>query len=219
MAAESVMGFIQIEFQHEEARCVMTLSDDSETLTRVSKTSEIIEGIAVPTWVELITSGGADPGRRVRVELRGGTPQIVGLAWTSEPHQGEIRQKQYRQLDLVTLMTNLMASTFWEVPPRPEDPSLNYRQQNRRWVDQIRNSKRAAAKFVEHQRRRPEYRPMNDNAFLRSVAEVYRENFDDAPRKAVAQHFRVTDRVASTYIGKARSRGFLSPTKQGQKKR
>lgn len=219
VVSESVLGSIQIEFQHEGRRSVMSLSDDSETLTRVSETTEIIEGMALPAWIEVTTTGGADPDRRVRVELRDGAPQIVELAWISEPHQGEIRQKHYRDLDLATLATDAVIGTCWKAPPRPDDPSLSYHEQIGRWVDQMRVSKRAAVKFVERQRRPREYRVITDNAFLRSVAEVYIDNFGGAPRKAVAQYFGVTDRVASTYIGKARSKGFLSPTKQGQKKR
>jgi hypothetical protein len=219
VVSECVLGSIQIEFQHEGHRCVMSLSDDSETMTRVSETTEIIDGIALPTWIEVTITGGADPDRRVRVELRDGAPQIVELALTSEPHQGEIRQKHYRDVDLATLATDAVIGMCWKAPPRPEDPSLTYQEQIGRWVDQMRVSKRAAAKFVERQRRPREYRVITDDSFLKSVAEVYKDNFDGAPRKAVAHHFGVTDRVASTYIGKARFKGFLSPTKQGQKKR
>lgn len=219
----------------------MSLSDDSETLMRVSETSEIIEGIAVPTWVEFITSGGADPDRRIRVELRDGAPQIVELAWCSGLHQSEVRQKHCRALDLASLATDLMVSTLargqksrqanvstrveqirQSKNPRSETDYADYVDASvallRQAKREAQNAERVTAKFVERQRRPREYRQITDNSFLKSVAEVYRDNFDGTPRKAVAQHFGVTDRVASTYIGKARSKGFLSPTKQGQKK-
>lgn len=74
-----------------------------------------------------------------------------------------------------------------------------------------------AEKFVERQRRPRKYRVITDD-FLKKVAEVYRENIDRAPTKAVARTFNVKDRMASTYVDRARKKGYLPPTKQGQKK-
>ena len=57
---------------------------------------------------------------------------------------------------------------------------------------------------------------LNDDV-LRKVAEVYRKNFEHAPTKAVAKHFALKDRMASTYVDTARKAGYLPPTKQGKK--
>ena len=43
-------------------------------------------------------------------------------------------------------------------------------------------------------------------------------NIDGAPTKAVAAMFNVKDRMASTYVERARKKGYLPETKQGQKK-
>jgi hypothetical protein len=206
----------------------------------VSGTSETIEGYEVPTWIELTTSGGADPDMRIRVELRDGAPQIVELAWTSQPHQSEIRQKHLRQTDLVKLATDLVSSTL-----ATDNPSggTNVGEQ----VEQIRQSKdpesetdyadyvdtsvallreakreaekarRVAEKFIERQRLPRERRVITDS-LLKLVAEVYRENIRGGPTKAVGKHFGVGDRMASTYVDRARRKGYLPPTKQGKKK-
>jgi hypothetical protein len=75
---------------------------------------------------------------------------------------------------------------------------------------------RVAEKFVERQRLPRDYRVLNDDV-LRQVAEIYRANIKHAPTKAVAKHFGVKDRMASTYVDRARRAGHLPRTKQGKK--
>ena len=74
-----------------------------------------------------------------------------------------------------------------------------------------------ARRFVERRRRGPGLRDLTPEV-LKRVAEVYRANFDHAPTQAVARTFGVGPRMASTYVQKARERGYLPPTKQGKKK-
>jgi len=183
---------------------VMSTSGDRETLKRISTESEVIEGVEVPTWIELTTSGGADPDMHVRVELRDGAPQVVKLAWTSQPDQSEVRQKHLRHTDPVELATDLVVSTINTGHKVPD-------------VEKLRQSRRMAEKFVERQRRPRAYRVITES-FLKSVADVYRANIDRAPTKAVAKTFGVKDRMASTYVDRARRAGHLPPTKQGQKR-
>ncbi|MDQ1361408.1 MAG: hypothetical protein QOJ44_1785 [Acidimicrobiaceae bacterium] len=204
MAAESRIGPIQLRFRYQGHWCVMSTSGDRETLKRISDDAEVIEGVEVPTWIELNTSGGADPDMRVRVELRDGSPHVVELAWSSGPHQSEIRQKHLRQTDLGKLAIDLYVSVIAKGHKVPD-------------VERIRESKRIAQKFVERQRLPRERRAMTQD-FLRKVAEVYRENIDRAPTKAVAEMFNVKGRMASKYVDKARQAGYLPPTTRGQKK-
>jgi hypothetical protein len=82
---------------------------------------------------------------------------------------------------------------------------------------QSERARRVAAKFTERQRL-PRERRMITDSHLRLVAEVYRENLRSGPTKAVGKHFGVANRMASTYVDKARKAGYLPPTKQGQKK-
>jgi hypothetical protein len=78
-------------------------------------------------------------------------------------------------------------------------------------------AQRLAAKFIERQRLPREYRVIDDD-LLKQVARVYRENIRRAPTKAVAKRFGLKERMASSYVQRARRKGFLPPTKQGQKK-
>lgn len=52
---------------------------------------------------------------------------------------------------------------------------------------------------------------------LDKVAQVYRDNIDGYPTKAVQHHFQVSQRTAAGYVSKARERGLLPPTKRGKK--
>lgn len=239
MTWKRLIGPIKLQFRDADGRLHdIKLSEEQETIKRVSPESEVIEGQEVPTWVELTTTGGAEPDRYIRVELRGGSPQVVELRWTSQPHQNEISPKHLRQTDLAKLATDLVASVLAMNQPAGDttvgEQFRQLRQQLRDVIDQpealdahmamIQENKRITAEaklmaqtFIERQRRPRERRVITDN-FLKSVAEVYRANIDRAPTKAVAKTFNVEDRMASTYVQLARRAGHLPPTKQGQKK-
>jgi hypothetical protein len=206
---EARIGPIQVHFQQEGHRVVMTTSGDTDTIKRISDDKEVLESREVPTWIEMTTSGGPDPDMHVRVELRDGSPVATELSWKSMPGQSEIRMKHLRQTDITKLVTDLVVSTIWrgEVPLGEEVPDATA----------LRQSKLMAQKFVERQRLPRERRVMTDD-FLRSVAQVYRENIDGNPTEAVAKVFNVRPRMASTYVAKARAARLLPRTKQGQKK-
>jgi hypothetical protein len=204
VAGDIGIGPIQIQFRYEGRLNVLSTSGDQETWKQISDDSEVIEGVQVPTWIEFTTSGGAEPDRRVRVELRDGSPRVVEMSWTSQPHQSEIRQKHIRGIDPARLGTALYASVIVEKHAVAD-------------FEQLSESMRIARKFVERQREPRERRVMTPE-FLRSVAQVYRDNIDGTPTKAVAKMFNVKDRMASTYVDRARQKGYLPPTKQGQKR-
>lgn len=183
------------------------VSHEGQTLEcRWSSTHEIIEGVEIPTWIEYRQYGGCGPDNLVRVELRDGSPQVVQLNWISQRHQGEIKPKHLRMIELDSIATDLLASVIAAGISHPEDSP-----------DDHERIRRSATKFVERQRMPREYRIITDD-FLRSVAQVYRTNLSHAPTKAVAKHFGVRDRMASTYVDRARKAGHLPRTKQGQKK-
>jgi hypothetical protein len=171
-----------------------------------STKKEIIDGLEIPTWIEQRQLGGSGPDMFVRVELRNGSPQIVELSFTSERHQNEVRQKHLRAVDVDRLATDLLA---WWIADQFTGPKASHEEYER--------AELVAIKFLEQQRLPREYRVITDD-FLKSVAEIYRMNIEHAPTKAVARKFGVKDRMASTYVQKARKAGHLPPTKQGQKK-
>ena len=209
MAGQSMIGPIQVQFRQQGQRVIMSLSGDRETLKRVADESEVIEGVEVPCSIELDTSGGADPDMHVRVELRDGSPVLTELSFTSRPGQGQIQQKHLRQTDIGKLVTDLVVSTMRTdaMVPVGEAPD----------VTALRQSKATARRFVDRQRL-PRTRRVMTPEFLQQVAEVYRENINGKPTKAVADTFNVQSRMASKYVDAARQRGLLPPTKQGQKK-
>jgi len=136
--------------------------------------------------------------------VRDGSPEVVELSFTSQPGQSEVRRKHLRAVDLDRLAIDLYAVevTDSDYDAEPHEYAV---------------AQRIAEKFIERQRLPRDYRVIT-NDLLKKVAEVYRDNIKGAPTKAVAKHFGVKDRMASTYVDRARKAGHLPPTKQGQKK-
>ncbi len=215
-----MLGGIIVEFKEPGHRVTMTLSGEKESVRRVADDSEVLEGVEVPRLIELTTTGGADPDLYAKVELRDGSPVLTELSWKSGPGQGEIRQKHLRQTDVAKLVTDLVVSTI----RRGQAASVPLMNGDVLDVEAItehkrlaRESKATARRFVERQRLPRVRREMTDE-FLQQVADVYRDNFDKAPTKAVGQIFNVQARQASMYVDKARQKGYLPKTVRGQKK-
>lgn len=188
------------------------------TTTSSSNESEVVGTKRVPKWVEMTTTGGAGPDMHVRVEVRDGSPQVVELGWIARPGEREIRRKDL-QVDLAKLAIDLYASAFEERHPFPKGPDGSYPDDSQidKWISEVKRSRQAARNFVERQRRPREHRAINDD-LLKEVAEVYRANIGNrAPTQAVANHFGVGNRMASTYLTKARDKGFLPKTRRGKK--
>jgi hypothetical protein len=215
MAGQRRIGPIQVAFRNDGNLVTMTYSGDREVTKVVSGTADVIEDREVPTWVELNTSGGAEPDMRVKVELRNGAPRVVELAWVSQPHQREIRDKDLRDANLAKLATDLIVSTMSDTDVVgdmllvPIDGDLNPQQHYR--------SRLAAQKFVDRQQRPRENRRITP-AFLKEVARVYRDNIKGNPTQAVQETFNVKHRRASDYVFHAREAGYLPRTGRGQKK-
>lgn len=216
---EHRLGGVVVEFKERGHRVSMTMSGDKETVRRVADETEVLEGVEVPCTIELTTSGGADPDMYARVELRDGSPVLTELTWKSGVGQSEIRQKHLRQTDVAKLVTDLVVSTIrreqrWSTFPSGEDLTVDAIRERQRVA---RESTATARRFVERQRLPRERRVMTPE-FLQKVAEVYRENINGAPTKAVGETFNVQARQASKYVDQARRRGYLPQTVRGQKK-
>jgi hypothetical protein len=197
LAAEgggSRIGPITLKFRHGGQVIELTHSIRRAT----------IDGVKVPTWISQRRYGVGGPDMTVVVELRDGSPQLTELTFSSPPGQGEVRQKDLRAVDLDRLATDLYASAV-AVSLRGEES------------DENEQAMRIATKFIERQRLPRDYRVITDD-FLKEVAKVYRRNFGRAPTNAVAKAFGVKQRMASTYVDRARKAGHLPRTKQGQKK-
>jgi len=194
MSSEGRIGPITLKFRYKSQVIELMHSSERET----------IEGVEVPTWIAHRRSGGDDPDVYIRVEVRDGAPVVAQLSFFSEPGQGDVREKHLRAVDVARLANDLYAVHFAEFAENPHR-------------DDESRAMRIAEKFIERQRLPREYRVIND-AHLKKVAQVYRDNIGHAPTKAVAEAFDVKDRMASTYVDRARRAGYLPPTKQGKKK-
>jgi hypothetical protein len=217
---KSQIGAAVITWQGNGIRYTMSTSEEyGESITSRPNEWELVGERRVPKWVEMDTTGGAGPDMHVRAEIRGGSPEVVELGWKVRPGEREIRQKDLRGIDITKLAIDLYADCFQERHPFPKGPDGEFPtdEQLDEWAAKVRKSRQAARNFVDRQRRPREHRAINDD-LLRSVAEVYRANVNKrAPTQAVAKHFGVGNRMASTYVQKARERGLLPPTIRGKK--
>jgi hypothetical protein len=158
-------------------------------------------------WVEIQVKGHDEPNQHARIEIRNDVPRLVELCWRAETTQREIRQKDPRTAAVATLR-NVYAMTIIQVSGGK--PILNLgpegSEQDRKMralLDELRVGKGKRAVTSQ---------------LLRQVADIYRANVDKAPTEAVARTFGVRSRMASTYVQRARERGFLPPTTQGRKR-
>jgi hypothetical protein len=161
-------------------------------------------GVQVPAWITERRIGVDGPDLVVTVAIRDGSPDVTQVSFESSADQSEVRQKHLRALDVDRVAVDLYAALVAEFGENPT-------------ADASDRAMRAAEKVIEQQRLPREYRILTDDV-LRKVAEVYRDNIKHGPTKAVAKHFGVKDRMASTYVDRARKAGHLPATKQGQKK-
>lgn len=216
----SVIGPLRIRWRQDGHQVVMSSSRGMVFLRHIADDTEAIEGVEVPSWVELTTSGGTGPEMSIRVELRDGYPAVTGLSWKSRPDQEQIRQKHLRETDLAKLATDLIASTIHEeLVPMVDVSDIEIPEGviSTETMAELRRSQATMRRFVESQRVPRARRVITDDV-LKKVAQVYRENIDGTPTKAVGEAFNVGQRGASKYVEKARAKGYLPPTKRGQKK-
>lgn len=187
-------GATTIRFRYEGQLIEWTKSHSYET----------IGGAKVPAWVSQRRHGRGGPDVFVKVAVRDGSPEVVELCFTSQPGQSEVQRKHLRAVDLARLASDLYAVEVTDADYSAEP-------------FEYAAAERIADKFIERQRLPRDYRVITKD-FLKKVAEVYRDNIQHAPTEAVAKHFGVKIRMASTYVDKARRAGYLPPTKQGQKR-
>lgn|GEM_PF-2193256 len=192
-----------------------SVEEGNGTLLTWSGIYLLVEDRLVPEWVNFKFVNGPDmPTNIGRIEIRDGVPQCVKLALIAGPADREIRQTDLRSIEINSLVTDLMAA--FSIHVDQADPKLTVFRSGLPGADGPGPTFAAARRFMERQRRGPGTRDITP-AVLQRVAEVYRANIDRAPTEAVAKAFGVKSRMASTYVQKARERGYLPPTKQGKK--
>ncbi|CAN5150677.1 hypothetical protein BH09ACT8_BH09ACT8_59170 [soil metagenome] len=167
----------------------------------------------LPAWVDFEYLGENGPDLHCRIELREDVPRVVEFGWRStQVRQEEIRQKHLRSISVEGLAETVYGTWVIELRDVSREsvgqaalPGAGLSPEQERLIHGLLQDMRTGRRYV-------------DADLLRQVAEVYRANFDRAPTEAVARAFGVKPRMASEYVARARKRGFLPETKQGQKK-
>ena len=173
---------------------------------RVSKQAAVIDGRLMHLWAEFESAIGQGefklPTWFARVELReNGVPRIANIGFESDDGQREPSGSDFDRLRSAVM---LYYSAFCaEIGPDGEP----------RFRIDVDSDKRIH-EFIE-QRRTGRRRLKTDD--YQRAAQVYRDNIDDTPTKAVAEAFGVGIRRAGDIVAECRRRKFLGPTKQGRK--
>jgi hypothetical protein len=160
----------------------------------------------VPSCLEAsIIPGSLQPSFDLQIEVIGSVPRCRKLTIRATDGGREITStdiKAIRIVDWVEVSVSTAARDFVSVGNRrmvrlTQDPETSSRT-----INEIRLA-RAPQKIT------PEY--------LKRVAEVYRENFDDKPVVAVERAFGVSNSTAAKYVYRARKAGYLGETSPGRK--
>ena len=173
---------------------------------RVSTQAAEVDGRLMHLWAEFESTIGKGEGTLplwfARVELReDGVPRIAHIGFKSLNGQREPKGSDFDRVRSAVML--YYAAFCAELGPDGE-PVFR--------VDQ--ESDNRIAEFIE-QRRTGRRRLKNDD--YSRAAQVYRDNIDDTPTKAVAEAFGVGIRRAGDIVAECRRRKFLGPTKQGRK--
>lgn len=164
-----------------------------------------------PGVIEVKTRRPGGPEVYACVEVTGDGASLRELHFSADNQGGRgVRRSDLRDVDLDFLMEDCVAALSLELDGRVlgDEPS--------RWPAKVGQPAEADVLRFARKLRRGQQRELNPN-LLERVAQVYRANIDGAPTKAVAQEFQVSPRQATAYVSRARTRGFLPPTKQGKK--
>jgi hypothetical protein len=192
-----------------------SVEDEHGTVISFSDVYLLVEDRLVPEWVNFKWKFPPAPTIIGRVEVRSGVPQCVKLAFISDSSDHEIRQSDLRSIEINSLVIDLMAG--FSIHVDQSDPEVTAFRGGLPGTDGPGGTYTAARRFMERQRKGPGLRDITPE-LLERVAEVYRANIDRAPTEAVAKTFGVKQRMASTYVQRARTAGYLPPTKQGKKR-
>lgn len=180
---------------------------------RVSEEYLLIEDHFIPCTLEMEdTEDVGGPRRYFRVEIQeGGLPKLAELRLLdADPDSQGVRQADLREIEVAALVETFVAIFTMHIKRdddgRPTVLSTSYG----------RGSMPEHVRFLGQKRMGRTTRDITPQ-LLERVAELYRNNIDRYPTKAVQHHFQVSQRTAAEYVSRARKRGLLPPTKKGKK--
>ncbi len=162
----------------------------------------------MPLWVELESVWQKDdlgePMWFARVELRDRVPKIANIGFISDDDDREVKASDYQRARSAIYVFYAAFCVEVGSDGKPVSRSLDDKDVSKR-----------IERFIEEQRTGRRVLTTEDYKY---AAQIYRENFNGTPRKAIADAFGVGDRRAGDIVRECRDRGFLSKsTKQGKK--
>ncbi|WP_144276281.1 hypothetical protein [Demequina sp. NBRC 110053] len=163
---------------------------------------------SIPRTLEIEISNPGEPRVYARVEVSEHGQKLTALHFDTGDDERGVIQQDLRDVSISALLEDFIAGFTFYIDRDAKEVRAPYA--NTPDFD-------AALRFASRLRTSPATRNIND-ALLREVARVYRENIDRHPNKAVEHYFQVRQRTAAEYVSRARKRGYLPPTKRGQKK-
>lgn len=157
-----------------------------------------VNGLMEPVWVEVRSVRDPD-GERPGSLLR-------GSKWSLPDEPTPVTKELLRRLPLVSLIEDAKRSQG-EVAKYLADTIPERR------AELLAKEKQWRASAKPQRGGMPELSP----GHYRKVAEVYvKAASSGAPTMAVAKHFSVSKGAAAKWVGRARQRGFLPPTRRGK---
>lgn len=167
----------------------------------------VIGGIAIPRKILFV--GDEPPALTLGIEVRdGGVPRCVYLELAAQSEGNAVQPKHLKALRIEEWVTELVATCANHRVTVPKERKLEIHS-----PDVTRDDYRAVERM---QRRRRD--PKTDRVLLERVADLYRQH-PDAPNKAVASDFGVSERTAARWADYCSEAGLLPKApKQGQKR-
>ncbi len=170
-----------------------------------------LEDHQIPVWIELTYEGDGEPGIFISMQVDENGPKLTELRFMStDPDARGVRQCDLRDIQIAHFLEDVVASVTYRMERDKDGKVTAYAP--------LPGSKTHtdAVRFVGRLRSGRTSRDITPQ-LLQRVANIYRENIDGYPTKAVQHHFQVSQRMAAEYVSRARKRGLLPPTKKGRK--
>jgi hypothetical protein len=169
----------------------------------------------VPPMIDVELTGG--PRRlavSMKIEIRRGRPACTDLRLTARSDGPEVRAKDLRAVAVDDLVERAVARCSQSVVEASQVPTPNGVPGDESSVRAVQSANLGNAK------RARTGRPRVPREHLIEVAELYANNLEIAPTKAVAEAYGVSPRTAAGWVQKCRSDeyGLLPKTVQGQRK-
>ena len=150
---------------------------------------------------------GDEPGWHMQIEVHHGAPRVRRLVFEASDDGREIRSRDLRDVRVEDMLELAAKNAAFRREVDPDGQERMVRQM----IDLTSGASLGAVRAARRGARRKLTPDM-----LTEVARVYRENIDDKPTQAVADHYDVEPRTARLYVQRARASGKLGDAIRGK---